>query len=475
MTGPHKHMLTLAACYLLAGCASLQGVRSDPARDPASVELPARFALAPDLAFQDRSALDSLLPANDPAFVQLRAAALQGAPTLAAAQARIEQARARADGANANRFPSIGYDASVTGARINPGSFGGGSLPSGIVIDRYRTTYGANIAASWDPDIFGGLRAAERAARIRIDAASADAAAIRLQLISAIAADIADWQTLDARESVLRADLEAADELAGLARTRVSAGLNPGLDLVQADSLAADTRARLQELTALRARITGSLVTLTATDTASVLARLSSSERGNALQLLPAATPSEMLRARPDIAAAEARLAAADADIAVAARQRFPKFSLSGAIGLLVFSLGDIFSADSLIGSIGGAVAGPLLDFGRIDAEIAQNRAVAREAFADYRGTVFTALGDVEAGYGAVQGAYGEMAALDARLALERDAEYLTGIRYRRGLTDFSNVLDARRRLNVVRTDAALARGRYMRARIALWLSLGGS
>ncbi len=447
---------------------------ADPALDPTALTLPADFTMAVDVVQQDRSALEQLLPAGDPAFQDLRAAAMENAPTLAAALTRIDGARARAGLAGANRKPNIGVDGNVTGSRNNPDSFGG-NLPPGISIDRYQTRFGANITAGWDLDIFGGLRASERAARIRVDAASADAAAVRLDLISAIAASVADWRTLQQREIVLQSDLDAARDLARIAEQRVSAGLAPGFDSVQAQSLASDTQSRIEALSAQRAQIVGSLVTLTASDAATVMASLNKAYRRDDAASLPATTPAELLRARPDIAAAEARLAAADADIVVAARKRFPKLTLSGALGLLTFALGDVFSADTLVGNLGASVAAPLLDFGRIDAEIDERQAGAKEAFANYRSIVFGALGDAEAAYGQVSGTRDELAALERQLALEKDAEYLASIRYRNGLSDFSAVLNARRRLNGVRTGVALAAGRFQRAQITLWLALGGS
>ncbi|WP_164117616.1 efflux transporter outer membrane subunit [Sphingorhabdus sp. Alg239-R122] len=469
----HGYIL-IALPLLLAGCASMQMLDADPALDPATVKLPATFTLATDVTQADRSALENLLPVGDPAFQELRRLALANGPTLAAAQARIDSARARAAGAGANRKPNIGTDAGVTGSRTNPDSFGV-DLPAGINIDRYRTSFGANITANWDLDIFGGLQAAERAARIRINAATADAAATRLELVSAIAANVTDWRTLDARESVLRADIGEARDLVRLAEQRVRAGLAPGFDAVQAESLVAEAQGRIDALAAERARIAGSLVALTASDAATVMASFTHGSAKDMGTALPASTPADMLRARPDVAAAEARLAAADTDIAVAARKRFPKLTLSGALGLLTFALGDIFNADSIVGNLGAAVAVPLLDFGRIDAEIDERRAAARQAFADYRGTVFGALGDAEAAYGQTRGARAELLALDRQIALEKDAEYLASIRYRNGLADFSTVLNARRKLNSVRAGRALAAGRYARAQIALWLALGGS
>jgi NodT family efflux transporter outer membrane factor (OMF) lipoprotein len=469
-----KNALVLAGSLLLAGCASFKLPPPDPALNPATVVVPDNFALAPDIAAQDRSALSSLLPDNDPAFMDLRALAEQNAPTLAAALARIDAARAQAIQAGANRKPYIGVDASTSTSRQNPASFGG-NLPAAVSIDRYRTSFGGNISASWDLDIFGQLRAGERAANIRITAATADAAAVRQGLVAAIAANIVDWQTINVRERNLQKDIDTAQELLRLTKTRVRAGISPGFDAVQAESLVAQAEAQLAPLASDRARILGALVTLTEKPTSEVMTALLKALPQPRYAIISAATPADMLRARPDVAAAESRLAAADADIAVAAAKRFPKLNLSGALGLLAFALGDIFSADTLIGSLSAGVAAPLLDFGRVDAEIGVNKARAKEAFANYRGTVFTALGDAETAYGQTAASRKEVAALQRQQDLERDAVYLASIRYRSGLNDFRTVLNAQRQLNAVNAAIDAAKGSHDRTKIALWLALGGS
>ena len=205
MTRTTKMLLLAFGPLTLAGCASTGGMASGAGVDPASVTVPENFALAPDVVAQDRARLDILLPANDGAFLSLRQMAEDRAPTLAAALSRIDQARAQARLAGANRLPNVGVDAS-TESRQNPDSFGG-SLPPGISIDRYRTSFGANIAASWDLDIFGQLRASERAAQVRIDAATADAAAVRQGLVSAIAGQVIDWRTVNAQFATLQNDV----------------------------------------------------------------------------------------------------------------------------------------------------------------------------------------------------------------------------------------------------------------------------
>lgn len=463
-----RRLSPLAAAVLplaLAGCV----MQPAPEIATPTPELPEAFFYQPEGA--TGTALAALLPQADPAWQRLSAAALAEGPSLAEALARIDTARAGARRAGAERLPNVSADAGVTRNRINPAQFGEAGQQG--FIPREQTSYGANINASWDLDIFGRLKAEERAALARIDAASAQAQGVRLALLSEIAASITDWRVLDARAQAIEADADAARQLAALALSRENAGIAPGFDRVRAEANASASATRLAALDSERARLIGRLVTLTGQDAASVRAALAAPAPALAPAPAPAALPSELLANRPDVAAAAATLAASDADLAAAARARFPRITLSGVIGLLAFDPEDFFD-DSLIGTLTAGIAGPLLDFGRVGAGIDAAAADKRAAFAAYRGAVFTALGDAEAAYGTVTAADAE-----ARLAVaQRDqlnrAAAIAETRYRAGLASFLEVLEARRAADTSGENAAAALGRAARARIVLWQALGG-
>ena len=452
--------LALAAC--VAG-------PPDCIETPAPV-LPETYLYAPDA--DDGAAIAALLPREDAAFDALAGQALSGSPTLGQALARIEQARAQADGAGARLLPDIGADASVAATRTNPAQFGDG-LPSGIGFDTERIAYAANLTASWDPDIFGRLRAQERAALLRVDAAEAAAAAVRLALLGEIAASVIDWRTLSERQDALQQDLNAALELARLADVRAEAGIAPGFDRVRAESQAASSRSRLEALNSERARLIGRLATLSAQGGAQVRAVLSFAPEERGIPQPPATLPSLLLVNRPDVMRAVAELAAADADLAAAARRRFPSFNLSAAIGLLAFGLGDFADEDSIVGSLGAAVGIPLFDFGRIAAEIDAAEAGKRLAFQSYREAVFTALGDAETAYGLVAAADREAAAALAERDSAQRAARLANTRYEAGLADFLTVLEARRSADASGERAAAAIGRARRARVPSLAGIG--
>ena len=297
---------------------------------------------------------------------------------------------------------------------------------------------------------------------------------MRLALLAEIAGSVTDWRVLDARAAAIDADVAAAKQLASLAKVREDAGIAPGFDRVRAEATASSSAVRLAALDSERARLIGRLVTLTGQDAASVRAALDTPAPILAPNTPPASLPSELLANRPDVAAAAANLAASDADLAAAARARFPRITLTGIIGLAAFQPENFFDDDSIIGTLTGAIAGPLLDFGRVRAGIDAAAADKRAAFAAYQGAVFQALGDAEAGYGLVTAADAE-----ARLSVEeRDllnrAASLAETRYRAGLASFLEVLEARRAADASGERAAAALGRALRARILLWQALGG-
>jgi len=452
--------LALAACM------------ANPAPDIAAPTpaMPPAFFFTPDSGAQ--TSLAALMPQDDPAYRALSEAALSEAPSLAEAAARIDAARAGARRAGAERLPNITADADITRTRINTAQFGQAGQQGFIPAEQ--TSYGANIVASWDPDIFGRLKAQERAAIARIDAASAQAQGVRLALLAEIAASVTDWRVLAARAAAISEDAQAAQQLAGLAKVREDAGIAPGFDRVRAEATASSSQVRLAALESERARLIGRLVTLTGQDAASVRAALAADAPALAPAPAPASLPSELLANRPDVAAAAANLAASDAELAAAARARFPRITLSAVIGLLAFDPEDLFDEDSLVGTLAAGIAGPLLDFGRVGAGIDAAAADKRAAFAAYRGAVFTALGDAEAAYGVVAAADKE-----AQLSvLERDqltrAASLADTRYRAGLASFLEVLEARRAADASGERAAAALGRAARARIVLWQALGG-
>jgi len=464
---PRSTSFLAAASLALAGCVA----GPPPEIATPAPELPEEFIYSPET--EEAASMAQLLPAYDPAFAVFAELALQDAPSLAEAVARVDAARANASGAGAARLPSVGASASVTANRTNPAQFGG-DLPGGAAFDTERTSYAGNLTASWEIDIFGRLKASERAALARLDAASANSEAVRITLLAEIAGAVIDWRTNDARTRALVQDLYAAERLAELATKREEAGLAPGFDRVRAEAAASQSRSRIAALSGERARILGRLVALTAHSPLTVGSQLLEEPEDDRVSAAPVALPSLLLTHRPDVRVAEAELAAADADLAAAARLRFPRLTLSGALGLLAFDFSKLFDDGSDVYTAAGSLIAPLLDFGRIEAQIDGAAAGKRAAFAAYRGAVFNALGETESAYGAVTGSDAQVdSAARENAELER-AFVLAETRYRAGLADFLTVLEARRAADASGERLAIAIGQANRARVQLWLALGG-
>lgn len=453
----------LAPAILLAGCASIGEL---PPR--AEIALPDSFVFAPSEDAAQNVA--GLLPSDQLSFKALLQRAAT-APDLAIALARLDAARALAARARAERSPTVEAGGNAQGQRNNPAQFG--NIPGGG-IDATRFSIGGDISARWDLDIFGGLKASQRAAERRVDAAGFDAEAVRIAITSEIAAAVVDWQGVAAQRSQIEANLGAAGQRAALVRSRVRAGLNPELDAMRADAVVEGLRAQLAPLDADAAFIAGRMVALTGADTADVLADLNLSRDQWQGDKAPATAPSTLIAKRPDVQAAAARLAASDADLAAVAAQRFPRFTLSSSLGLLAFSLGGLFGSDAITGTLGAGIAGPLLDFGRIQAEIDQSKAQARVAFEELRKATFTALGEAEGSFGRLAAADAEAALLEAQAMREANVAAVAASRYRAGLESLITVLDQDRVSYQARQQAVAAKNRAQRARILLWQSLGG-
>ncbi len=461
-----KRAVSILALLALAACAQ---VKDGP--EAASLKVPQQFFYLPPT--EARGAIEALLPNGDPAFTALVARVDAEAPDLQLALARVEIARAGLKTAQAERQPRVDASVGASASRSSPNS--ALNVPNNVPFDRTRTDYSFDVDAAWDPDLFGRLKATARAAGLRLNAADADAKAVRLAVVTDIARAVTDYRGAEARRAIIAADLKDASDLVGLTRVRARAGIVPGFDLVRAQALEADAKSRLPPIDAEQAAALGRLVTLTASDGPALANLLRQQSPKLALAFVEAGLPSILLRKRPDIVAAEFRLGAANAEIAAAAAARFPRINISSALGLATMGLGSLFSGDSLTASLGGSIAAPLIDFGRTQALINQRESQAQEAFADYRRLVFVAIGECETALGTLSASRQRLTALEGQLRIESDALMLARERYRLGLSDLLTVIDAQRQLNTVRQATTQAQTETERAAIALYRSFGGS
>jgi NodT family efflux transporter outer membrane factor (OMF) lipoprotein len=404
------------------------------------------------------------------------AAALTNSPDLAAAAARIQQARAGLRGREAERMPVLNGNASVTFNRSSPNEGGLGAIdfPGAPEIDHEHVFYRTGVEGSWDADIFGRLRADARASAARLDAAGFDAAAVRLTLITDVARNLVAARGAHARRAVARETVGSARESVDLATRKARAGLVAGIDRTRAETLLAEAAAMIPSIEAEQSARVAALAALTGLAPAEIRNLVEASHAIPRFEGPAAGVPSDLLLRRPDIVAALARLAAADQDTAAAIAARYPRLSITATLGLVATALGDIFSADAVAGSVGPGLAGPLLDFGRNRARVEETRGRAAEAAASYRAEVLGAFSEVETNLAAVDARRRQIRALQRQQAQARETVEIARAQYRSGLTDYLGVLDAERSAARAREQLVAAETELADTQLALFRAIGG-
>jgi outer membrane protein TolC len=438
--------LTLALA--LGACATPERPRTDVAR---AQPLPPAFYTAPAQGLAPEDWWARRL--QDPELARLVEAALRGSPDLAAAAARIEQARAGLRASQAERQPLLNGSGSVTYNRTAREQLGfqvpEGGQQQGPQIETDRLLYRAGVEGSWDADLFGRLAADQRAAAQRLSAAGFDAAAVRLTLITDVGRNYFAARSAAAREAIAQDTVASARSTLSVAATRARAGLVPGIDRIRAQALVAETEAHIAPLVA-------------------------SALPPRPIDTPAAGIPSDLLLRRPDIAAALARVAAADEDTAAAIAARYPRLSITATLGLVASALTRLLTGDALGIVAGPQIGAPIFDRGRSRARVELARAATQEAVAGYRSAVLRAFGEVETSLAAVEARRRQRTALARQLGAAREALEVARIQYRTGLTDFLGVLEAERSFNRVRDLIATVDGETADAEVALFRALGG-
>lgn len=475
-----KSLLLFGAASLLAACSPNVATTSVAVGTPPLASAYPSETTAPADAANRIEPDDWWRRFRDPALSELVDLGLAQAPDLAVAAARIQQARAGLRAAAAERAPNVGAAASIELRRNSseefdfevPAGSPGGFRPE---VERYSDRYRAGLDARWDADLFGRLAASQRAAAARLDATTLDAQAVRLSLITDIARNFIAARAAAARLAVAEQTVKDARDLLEITGARRRGGLVTGIDVTRAESLVAETAAAIPPLDAERRARIAAIVTLTGADPARVATLVAADAKLPPLDMLPApGVPSELLRRRPDIAAAERRLTAANTEIAAAAAQRYPNLTITAGLGLVAGAIDNLLTGGALTGSLVPRLSAPLLDFGRIDAFVDLRRGEEAEAVAAYKRTVLTAFGEVETSLATAEAQRNRVRELDRLVAANRATADIGDVQYRRGLADFLGVLDARRELNRSLDARVVAQAAALDAALLLFRSTGG-
>jgi outer membrane protein, multidrug efflux system len=459
---------------LLAGC---RAVGPDYVAPKPSV--PASFAEAPGHTSGQASEalfIDDAWWKNfaDPTLNTLIAQALKSAPDLAEAQARVREARALQGIAGAARYPTA--DATGEYARnLGSDNVPTGVPPGGLGPGIHSNLWQAGFDASWEIDIFGGIRRTVEAADANFQAVAADRADVTLTLIAEVARDYIDLRGAQRRIEVARKNLAIERDLRALTQSLLAAGLAPQQDLLRAEAQVRDIQAAIPEFETDERAAAYRIAALIDRPFTEVSAELSAPRPiPQSASEVPVGLPSELLKRRPDVHAAERRIAAAHARIGIAQADLYPHFSLTGVAGLESLNFSSFGNASSGYYQIGPGITWRIFDAGKIRFEVQAESARAAAATAAYERSVLDAFRDVETALVS----YANIKVRRNELAAESDADTqatdIAKLLYARGVESFLPVLDAERSLYA--TDDALAQSERdsALALIALYKSLGG-
>jgi len=459
-------LLGWGATFLLFACAPV-----GPNYQPPRPELPVAWSGA---------AAETVKPAvsealghwwtlfNDSRLDSLIRRAVAANRDLKIAEARVRQARAQYRLTTAVAAPTVG----VSGASANSHkSENAGTSGGGTTQDLFQTGFDAG----WELDIFGGARRGAEAAEARLVAAGETSGDVVVTLAAEVARNYLELRGSQQRLVTARANLAGQEKTLALARGRRASGLANELEVAQAETQLALTRAQLPPLEDSTGQSSFRLALLLGQSPRALLAELAAPAR---LPLMPAALPetlpSDLLRRRPDIRRAERLLAAATADIGVATAELFPRFSLTGLVGLQSLNLSDLLSTSSRYWTVGPTVRWAMFDGGRVRANIDLNKGRREEAQAVYEKTVLTALSEVETALLALaREEESRLTFVEAVASGQRAVELATG-RYRAGLAGVLDVLLGERALYQSQDQLVQSEQRRGVALVALCKALGG-
>lgn len=391
------------------------------------------------------------------------------------ARARVLEARAQAGMAAADLWPS----ADVSGAYSRAGTSRHqpvlGSLPVPPTVPFENNVYQAGFDAAWELDVFGGKRRALESARAEVAAAQFGRRGALITLLGDVARNYADVRGDQRRIAINAENIKAQEEALAITRNRFTNGLSSDLDVEQAATLLASTRAEMPTLESLLEAAMHRLGVLLGQPPGALLTELSPvGPIPAAPPQVPVGLPSELLLRRPDVQQAERQLAAATANIGVATADLFPKFSLTGVAGFESISASDWFTAGSRFWSIGPTVQWRIFAAGRIRSNIKVQNARQQEALAAYEQTALAAFEDVENALVSYAKEQVRRRLLEEAVTSSRKSLDLAQKLYANGLTDFLNVLEAERSLYQAQDQLAQSDRTVSVNLVALYKSLGG-
>ena len=350
---------------------------------------------------------------------------------LALAVAHFAQARALVNVAQADYFPQISTAPSYNRQRTSANMLQGSSTTF--------NTFSIPLDASWELDLFGRVRHTVQGSQARLAAAADDLEATRLTLQAEIAIDYFALRSLDSQHAVLSETIKTYERSLQLTQNRHKSGIATEQDVALADTQLQSTVAQLPAVELQRANLTHALAVLCGQPAPGFSVTLAAGAWPDPPSL-PVALPSEILEHRPDIAAAERRMAAANADVGVAQSAFYPRVFLTGSAGLQSIDAGTLFNWPSRVWAVGPSLQLPLFTGGRTRAQLAAARSAYDQNVASYRQTVLTAFQEIEDHLAAQRLLGRQLAAETAALKSARRTLEIANLRYKGGVITYLEV-----------------------------------
>jgi NodT family efflux transporter outer membrane factor (OMF) lipoprotein len=431
-------------------------------------------------AVNDASLAEWWTVLNDQTLNELLDRAVKQNKTVEQAIARVRESRARRSIATAGLFPTL--DASSSGRNTERRNSTSTSVDDFPDLDTGSSgfstsgeSYSAGIDSRWELDLFGGQRRSIEAASASLGASEADLRDALITLLGDVALSYVNVRTTQARLSFAERNIASQREVVDIAGWRAEAGIATALDVEQARSSYSQTLAQIPSLESALVAAMNRLAVLTGEAPGSLHETLADRR---AIPVAPrdviSSVPAEVLRRRPDIRAAERRLAAQTAQVGVATAALYPSLSLTGSFGFSSGTASDLFSSGLETTGYGIGLNVPIFRAGALRQQVNAQNALVDQALAGYESTVLTALEEIENALTEWANEQRRHEALVQAASSARSARELALVQYNSGLVDFQTVLTADRQLIATEDALAVSDGELTSNLIRLYKAFGG-
>ncbi len=454
-----RHFIFGFSLLLLAACAV------GPDFERPQVETPAAFKEAGD--WQQAAPKDDIdrgdwwAVYDDPVLDGLEKKIEISNQNLKAAEAAYRSAQAVVEESRATLFPTVSVNSSdIRSGSIQPGS-------------KAVSTYGLNSTASWTADVWGRIRRTVESSEANAQASAADLVSARLSAQATLATDYFGLRSQDELQRLLDATVKADKKILEITRNQYKSGITAESDVLAAQTQLETVQAQAINAGVLRAQYEHAIAVLTGAPP-SEFTLAAEPKFADKIPNVPTGMPSTLLERRPDVAAAERAVTAANAQIGVATAAWFPDLTLSASYGYSSVVLGKLLQASTNLWSFGPSLAETIFDAGAREAAVEQAKASYDESVATYRQTVLTAFQQVEDNLSAGRILADQTKASDAAVADARRSEQLTLNQYKEGIIPYNTVLTAQTTTLSSEQSALTVRLNRLNTTVALIQALGG-